>query len=236
MISPFGFGGGGGYYGGAGAISYSRGPSFSSLFLLGGFLFAVSTVVRGADNMVEGGSSFLGASEASSLGPGTSVVQLSVAIEVPDRDDPNSILAALGRWSKSASTDSRVGIANLTSQVALEILRRRSSIVSASGNTKHFVDRTKAQREYQSRSIQERAKFERESVSKYGGVDYSSHDSNSASSFSSKATMAVVTLVLAIDGDSTEVPTINSMSDVEKAFERIASDSKVDDCLQSRSV
>jgi uncharacterized membrane protein len=241
MISPFGFGGG--YYGGPGALSYSRGPSFSSILLLGGFFFAVTSVMRGAGNMVEssfegGGSSLLGSNTVSSLGPGTSVVQLSVAMEVPDRDDPNSILGALGRLSKTASTDSRVGIANLTSQVALEILRRRSSIVSASGNTKHFGDRTKAQREYQSRSIQERAKFENESVSKYGGVDYSSDNSSSgsASSFSSKATMAVVTLVLAIDGDSTKVPSINSMSDVEQALQRIASDAKVDDCLQSAEI
>jgi uncharacterized membrane protein len=166
-------------------------------------------------------------------------------MQVPDRDDPNSILAALNRLSKTARTDSRVGIANLTSQVALEILRRKSSIVSACGNAQHFGDRTKASREYQSKSIQERAKFETESISKYGGVDYSSSNNNSNkknNDGSSKATMAVITLVLAIDGDSTSKGLsnkgnmINSMSDVEKALQRIASDTKVDDCLQSAEI
>jgi uncharacterized membrane protein len=45
--------------------------------------------------------------------------------------------------------------------------------------------------------------------------------------------MAVVTLVLAIEGDSTKMPSINSISDVEDALRRISSDSKGDDCLQS---
>ena len=46
-----------------------------------------------------------------------------------------------------------------------------------------------------------------------------------------------MTLVLAIDGDSTQIPTrINSVSDVEEALRKIASDSKVDDCLQSAEI
>ena len=46
-----------------------------------------------------------------------------------------------------------------------------------------------------------------------------------------------MTLVLAIDGDSTEIPTrINSVSDVEEALRKIASDAKVDDCLQSAEI
>lgn len=45
--------------------------------------------------------------------------------------------------------------------------------------------------------------------------------------------MAVVTLVLSIDGDSTKVPRITSLEDVEESLRKIASDSKMDDCLQS---
>jgi uncharacterized membrane protein len=176
---------------------------------------------------------------ALSLEPGTSVVQLSVAMQVPDRDDPNSILGRLNHLSESARTDTRVGVANLTSQVALEILRQKSSIVAASGKTKDFGGRAEAQREYQSISIRERAKFETETISKYDGVDYSSKrqmKKASGSSVSSKSTMAVITLVLAIDGDSTNVPKINSMSDVRQALQCIATNAKVDDCLQSAEI
>ena len=161
---------------------------------------------------------------SSALGPGTSVAQISVAIEVPNRDDPNSILSVLNRLSQTASTDSRRGVQKLSSEIALELLRRRSSIVSASSSYKHYNDRNKALREFQSKSVQERSKFENENTSRYGGLDRSSTDS-------SKATMAVVTLVIAIDGDSTKLPRINSLGDVEEALRKIASDAKVDDCL-----
>jgi hypothetical protein len=65
------------------------------------------------------------------LGPGVSVIELSVAVNVPDRDGPNLILSALRRLSNTARTDSRVGVQDLTSQVALKLLRQKSYIVAA---------------------------------------------------------------------------------------------------------
>jgi uncharacterized membrane protein len=227
------------YYGGPGAISYSRGPGLFQILFFGGVLYTAASVFS---NVVSdtATSSFGDTSDSagtSSLGPGASVVQLSVALEVPDRDDPNSILGALERLARTAKTDSRVGIQNLTSQVALELLRRRSSITSATSSNQHFRDRNKAGREFESQSIKERSKFEREAVSKYGGVDYSlKGSSTSTQSGDGKATMAVVTLLLNIDGDSTQVPKISSIFDVEEALRKIASDSKVDDCLQSAEI
>ena len=123
----------------------------------------------------------------------------------------------------------------MTSQVALELLRRRSSITSAASSYNHFRDETKAGREFQSRSVKERSKFEREVVSKYGGVDYSAKGGSKAST-GAKATMAVVTIILSIAGDSTKIPKINSISDVEEALRKMASDAKVDDCLQSAEI
>jgi uncharacterized membrane protein len=178
-------------------------------------------------------------SMSSALGPGTSVCQVSVALEVPNRDDRNSILSVLDRLALTANTDSRVGIQNLSSQVALELLRRRSSIVSASSSYKHFNDQNKALREFQSRSVKERSKFESETVSQFGGVDYgvgSNSNSDGLDSSGGKATMAVVTLILAIDGDSTKIPPINSVEDLEQALRKIAADAKVDDCLQSAEI
>jgi len=232
-LSPFG-----GYYGagGAGVITYARRPNVLDLILLGGFAFAVATFLR---NSSSGSSPFdqFESSVSSALGPGTSVVQLSIALDVPNRDDPNSILSVLNRLAQTAKTDSRVGIQNLTSQVALELLRRRSSIVSASSSYQHFLDSTKAGRAYEAKAIKERSKFERETLSKYGGVDYSPRTGSTPvlpGKMDGQATMAVVTLVLAIDGDSTKIPTnINSIADVEEALRKIASDAKVDDCLQS---
>ena len=53
---------------------------------------------------------------SSVLGPGVSVAEISVALEVPDRDRSDSILNVLERLSRTARTDSRVGLQNLTSQ------------------------------------------------------------------------------------------------------------------------
>mmetsp|Transcript_11601 Transcript_11601/g.17225 ORF Transcript_11601/g.17225 Transcript_11601/m.17225 type:complete len:116 (+) Transcript_11601:1672-2019(+) len=77
-------------------------------------------------------------------------------------------------------------------------------------------------------------------VSKYGGVDYSPRISaDSSASYlkdAPQATMAVVTLLLSIDGDSTQVPNIRSVSDITSALSRIASDVKVGECLRSAEI
>merc|ERR1719321_877171 len=155
-------------YGGPGVISLSRGPSFFDLIFFGVlFLVASQAFLKSSTETSSSVDTY-----ASALGSGTSVVQLSVALEVPNRDDRNSILSVLDRLSRTAKTDSRVGIQNLTSQVALELLRRQSSIVSASSSHKHFNNRDKALREFRNRSIKERSKFETENSntanSKYG--------------------------------------------------------------------
>eukprot|EP00751_Fragilariopsis_kerguelensis_P007454 CAMPEP_0170787978 /NCGR_PEP_ID=MMETSP0733-20121128/18637_1 /TAXON_ID=186038 /ORGANISM="Fragilariopsis kerguelensis, Strain L26-C5" /LENGTH=414 /DNA_ID=CAMNT_0011134353 /DNA_START=245 /DNA_END=1489 /DNA_ORIENTATION=- len=248
-----GYGYGGGYsplvspYAGAGVISVARGPSFFDLLFVGGFIFSASQIFLKSSTTDEWSSSSVdtlergwssSSSSSSALGSGSEVVQLSVALEVPDRDDRNSLLSVLGRLSQTARTDSRVGIQNLSSQVALEILRRRSSIVSATTSNKEFKNSNQTEREFNDRSIKERSKFESENVSQYGGIDYGSSSSTKSSSITaaSKATMMVVTLILNIDGDSTKLNKINSISDVEQALQKIAANSKVDDCLQGAEI
>lgn len=237
MISPFyrPYG----YYGGPGVITYSSGPSILPLLLFGGLAFAAISAMSNTASSVAsswGDSSPLAMGGVSSaLGSGTSVVQVSVALEVPDRDDRNSILSVLGRLANTARTDTRVGIQNLTSQVALELLRRKNSIVSASSNYKHYNSREQASRDFNKRSIKERSKFESETVSNFGGLDFGG-GSRSAEEGTGKATMAVVTLLLNIDGDSTKVPQIRSPADVEDALRKIAADSKVNSCLQGAEI
>merc|ERR1719324_1186529 len=223
-------------YGGPGVIGLSRGPSIISLLFPLFMIVAAQNVMKNFAG--ESSSSVFDSAgtttSASVLGPGTSVVQLSVALEVPNRDDRNSILSVLDRISQTARTDSRVGIQNLTSQVALEVLRRKSSIVSASSANKHFRNQDKALREFQTTSIKERSKFETETVNRYGGVDYSGSKSfHSSPDGNNKATMAVVTFVIAIDGDQTKLNQINSIADVEQALQKISTDSKTADCLQN---
>lgn len=233
------------YGGGVGAISYNRGPGLFDLLFLGGLgWFAVSAVTgalssrSSSNSWSDDDSSSITSTMSSVLGSGTSVVRLSVALDVPNRDDPNSLLSVLDRLAATANTDSRRGVQTLTSQVALEVLRRKSSIQAAASAYKHYNQDTTAQRTFNQWSVQERSKFEQETVSKFGGTDLSSRrGSSGGGDSSSKATMAVVTLVLSIQGDSTKVPTqIRTLADVEDALRKIAADVKVDDCLTGAEI
>jgi len=236
-----------------GVVVVGSGPSFGGIIFFAGFFFLAAMVLSNMGNSVRDtlgdkiGSrmKFGNSSNDSILGPGISVVELSVALQVPDRDSPSSILSALHRLSNTARTDSRVGLQNLTSQVALELLRRKSSIVAASTLGRHYSDKDeggRAQRAYNDISIRERSKFQRETVSKYGGVDYGSSDikkTTSATKYASDATIAVVTIIMLIDGDSTSKAlssNVNSLRDVEDALSRIAADAKADACLRSAEI
>lgn len=223
------------YYGPGGVAVIRRGPSIVDVFLFGVFAVVVFNVVSSVNDFTNDTSS------TSALGPGVSVAQISVALNVPKKDSSSSILTFLSRLSRTARTDSRVGVSNLVSQVALELLRQRRSAFAASSKYTHYRDGDKAQRDYSALTIQERSKFERESISNYGGVDYSKDGTMKSPSLAGdtylpQATAAVVTIILCIDGDSTKLPTINSVADLEQALTTIASDAKVDDCLRSAEV
>ena len=180
---------------------------------------------------------------------GLSVVQLSVAVDVPDRDDPDSLLSILNRlkesdkiskWSSGTDKD----VQNLTRQVAIELLRRKSSIHAASSRYKHVRRERSAKRLYDLWSVQECSKFKQKTINLFGKHDVSLEafrtygDDKSDSKVrgdddrDSKATMAVVTLVLTTKGDSTKVSKIRSLADVEDALQRIAADVKMDICLK----
>mmetsp|Transcript_7401 Transcript_7401/g.12197 ORF Transcript_7401/g.12197 Transcript_7401/m.12197 type:complete len:461 (+) Transcript_7401:111-1493(+) len=228
------------YYGSPGGVIVSRGPGFGSFLIFAVFaLVAFSALGNIGSSVGDSISSAVGSNVQSVLGSGVSAVEISVALNVPDRDNPNSILSTLSRLSRTARTDSRVGLQNLTSQVALEVLRRKEDIVAASTSGYNFNDESKAQREFNNMSIRERSKFQRETVSNYGGVDYSAGEMKRANDFSPKATVAVVTLVMLIDGDSTSKTLskrVNSIRDVEEALSRIAADSKADKCLRGAEI
>jgi len=225
-------------------VLVSTGPSFGGLFFFAGFFALAALVLSNIGSAASDtfSNTIVGSIDQSALGPGLSVAEISVAIEVPDRDSPGSILSALDRLSRTARTDSRVGLQDLTSQVAIELLRRKLSIVAASTRGYHYRDENKAQREYNNIAIQERGKFQRETVSRYGGVDYSDPSTarrKNNADYSAKATVAVVTIVMMIDGDSTSKQLsskMNSIRDVEEALSRIAADVKADSCLRGAEI
>ena len=235
------------YGGGVGAISYARGPGLFDVLFLGGIGFFVLSAIS---NTIQSSSSSFGQWDDSRDGSSlfataspTTVIKCNVALDVSNRDDPNSILSVLDRMAKvTAKTDTRKGVITLTKQVALELLRRKSSIYSAAGTVQQYKNDKEAQRTYNQWSIQERSKFEQENVNKFNKFDLSlvpkkdrsTDDLSLSSASSSKATMAVVTLVLSLDGSATmtnikNVKQIQSVSDLEMILQAIASMSSSED-------
>jgi hypothetical protein len=98
----------------------------------------------------------------SPLGPGFSVLSITVALDVPNRDDPSSILAKLKRQALTTKTVSRGGVQDMMSQTALELLRQEMSIVSVDSSYRHFRTFNEAERDFNRLSIYQRSKFDRE--------------------------------------------------------------------------
>jgi uncharacterized membrane protein len=101
-------------YRGAGVISYNPGPSIGQVILFGGLVYAISSVLR-RDNM-----DFLESTDEDTyfgvLGSGTSYIKISVALDVPNRDDAMSILSVLNRLGQSSNSESQTSIQRITSQ------------------------------------------------------------------------------------------------------------------------
>jgi hypothetical protein len=57
---------------------------------------------------------------SSALGPGVSVASITLALDVPNRDDPGNILAKLKRIAEAADTGTRRGVQTLVSNGTYE--------------------------------------------------------------------------------------------------------------------
>ena len=105
----------------------------------------------------------------SPLGPGFSVVSITVALDVPNRDDPSCILSKLKRQALTAKTNSRGGVQAMMSQTALELLRQERSIISVDSSYRHFRKFNEAERDFNRLSIDQRSKFDRETGTWFTG-------------------------------------------------------------------
>lgn len=102
----------------------------------------------------------------SPLGPGATAAFLTVALRVPDRSSPFSLLKILRQKAMTANTDSRRGLQQVVSEVSLELLRKDSAIVAVDTSIEHFDSVRDAQVAFQKASITNRSKLDRESGKK----------------------------------------------------------------------
>ena len=101
------------YYSPGGVAVVRRGPSVGDIIgfaILAAFVYNIVTTP--GNNLTDDETM----STTSPLGRGVSVAQISVALNVPKKDSESSVLTYLSRLSRTAKTDSRVGVSNLVSQ------------------------------------------------------------------------------------------------------------------------
>ncbi|GAX19417.1 hypothetical protein FisN_4Lh397 [Fistulifera solaris] len=216
------------HYGSAGAVAARRTLTITEMTVL---VTVIAILIQGVINNNKRDMM------AGPLGAGTTVVTLTVAMNVSDRRDPNSIMKRLRKLSLAADTSNRKGVQDLISEVSLELLRQEKSIVSASAKAKHFHNPEFAERQFRSQSVRSRSKFDREVVNKFG--DQLLTDETLVSTLSendSDPTMAVVSINMSIEGKSLASTEVRSREDLIRALSQIAADSQVGTCLLSGEV
>jgi len=212
MYSPFG-------YGGFGFTPFI--PINGNLLLLGGLAYIAYNVIS---NRL-GGSDFSDFGDAGSLGGGATVLKLQVSLD-SDWSDYNNIMNTLSNLASKKNTyNGRNELSSLLSEASIALLRRQSSWSAASLESERFrggngVER--AEPYFQRIAVKERAKFESESNSSQSPLMI-------AGEGGSKATQAVVSLVVAIRGKSDATRTVTSSRDVSEVLQTLASEALTDD-------
>jgi len=167
----------------------------------------------------------------------TTICKIVVSLSVPDRDDPSSILSVLERLAQTSNTESQFGVSSLTNEVALLLLRQSSSVTAAAGTVDTYSNYKKADRDFAKLSVTERSKFDKETVSSYNGVQLLGLDTTTTASPSDfQATMAVVELIVIMDGLGKLPSQISNVADLQEMLQAIASTALVDESLQGAEI
>lgn len=147
------------------------------------------------------------------LGPGISVWRMTACLNVPNINDPTSIVRRLQRLAETTSTETRKGLQTILAETSLELLRQleKGSVSSVESRFHHYRSSdqalVRAERQYNRISTRERSKFEKESWSSYNGNvvrDNTKEDDDlsQASATEGTSSVALVQIHLVIEGDA----------------------------------
>ncbi|KAK6243221.1 hypothetical protein QUC31_009630 [Theobroma cacao] len=204
--APAPFGGGGGFYmGPAVGVGVGAGSSFF-LILIG---FAAFVLVSGfLSDRSE--SSVLTASER------TSVLKLQVGLLGMGR----SLQKDLNRIAEVADTSTSEGLSFVLTETTLALLRHPDYCISgySSVDAKRSID--DGEKRFNQLSIEERGKFDEETLVNVNNIKRQSTTSRKASGFSNE--YIVITILVAAEGLH-KLPPINGSRDLKEALQKLAS-------------
>eukprot|EP00967_Tisochrysis_lutea_P156653 scaffold316111_cov26-Tisochrysis_lutea.AAC.2 len=132
---------------------------------------------------------------------GATALSLSLAFRVEARG-PRSVLGQLEDLASAADTASAQGIAELCSDAALLLLRRKNEWISCCGSSRHYGDDEAGLASFDKMAIKEAAKFDERTPS--STVDAALKAAGVGSSKEGKSTVAVVCIVACLMGDREE--------------------------------
>lgn len=205
--SPFGFSGGGGgfYFGPAFGVGVGAGSGvflimmgFAAFVLVSGFLSDRS------------GDSVLTATEK------TSVIKLQVGLLGMAR----SLQRDLNRIAEVADTSTPEGLSFVLTETTLALLRQPDFCISgySSVDVKRSIE--DGEKRFNQLSIEERGKFDEETLVNVNNIKRKGTRSQRASGFSNE--YIVITILVAAEG-VTKLPAINSSADLKEALQKLAS-------------
>ncbi|XP_012492877.1 uncharacterized protein LOC105804719 isoform X1 [Gossypium raimondii] len=203
--APAPFGGGGFYMGPAVGVGVGAGSSFF-LILVG---FAAFVLVSGfLSDRSE--SSVLTASER------TSVIKLQVGLLGMGR----SLQRDLNRIAEVADTSTSEGLSFVLTETTLALLRHPDYCISgySSVDVKRSID--DGENRFNQLSIEERGKFDEETLVNVNNIKRQSTSSQKASGFSNE--YIVITILVAAEGMH-KLPPINGSGDLKEALQKLAS-------------
>ncbi|XP_009364544.2 uncharacterized protein LOC103954435 [Pyrus x bretschneideri] len=205
--SPFGFGGGGGgfYVGPAVGVGVGAGSSFF-LILTG---FAAFVLVSGfLSDRSEG--SVLTATEK------TSVIKLQVGLLGMGR----TLQRDLNRIAETADTSTTDGLAYVLTETTLALLRHPDYCISGYSSVALKRGIEDAEKRFNQLSIEERGKFDEETLVNVNNIRKQSSTSRSANGFRNE--YIVITILVAAEGVH-KLPAINGSGDLKEALQKLAS-------------
>ncbi|XP_009625183.1 FLUCTUATING-LIGHT-ACCLIMATION protein 1, chloroplastic [Nicotiana tabacum] len=203
--SPFGFGGGGGVYVGP-AVGFGFGSS-AFLIMMG---FAAFVLVSGFLSDRSEGGSVLTATDK------TSVLKLQVGLLGLGR----SLQKDLNRIAEVADTSTSEGLSYVLTETTLALLRHPDYCISAYSSVDVKRSMEEGENRFNQLSIEERGKFDEETLVNVNNIKRKSSMSQRANGFSNE--YIVVTILVAAEGVY-KLPTINGSGDLKEALQKIAS-------------
>lgn len=237
LMSPFSYG--------FGFSPFGFMPINGNVLLLAGAAYVAYSLLQNR----AGGSDFFSNGETGSLGNGATVVKLQIALD-SNWDEGGNIMDTLNALSTRNARDrgimtGRTELSSLLSEAAITLLRRKDSWSAAAIDGERFYGSdgtSKAEPLFQRMVVQERSKFETETVPpmRAGKPGYSDfvlrRTSMPSGAFTvSQRTQAVVSLLVAIRGQSEALDSsrtgILNLGGRDKT--RATSTAEVIRCLQS---